>query len=127
MNIHALTPILNVSNLEQSFAWFEKLGWRKLWDYGDPPDFGAISNGGAEIFLCLDGQGCRAGPASAEGGWMSWWVESPAEVDAAYSLALKEKMTVTRPPTNMPWGVRECHIRHPDGHTFRIGAGSGSE
>ena len=34
-----LTPILNVSDMQQSFAWFEKLGWRKGWDWGDPPDF----------------------------------------------------------------------------------------
>jgi hypothetical protein len=20
----------------------------------------------------------------------------------------------------MPWGVREMHVRHPDGHVFRI-------
>jgi len=26
------------------------------------------------------------------------------------------------PPTDEPWGVREFHLRHPDGHTFRVGA-----
>ena len=29
-----LTPILNVSDIQQSFAWFEKLGWTKAWDWG---------------------------------------------------------------------------------------------
>ena len=24
------------------------------------------------------------------------------------------------PPTDEPWGVREMHVRHPDGHVFRI-------
>jgi hypothetical protein len=47
-----VTPILNDSSLEESFAWFEKLGWRKHWDFGDPPDFGAVLCGDAEIFLC---------------------------------------------------------------------------
>jgi hypothetical protein len=28
----AITPILNVSDMQQSFAWFEKLGWEKGWD-----------------------------------------------------------------------------------------------
>jgi hypothetical protein len=28
-----LTPILNVSSLQQSFGWFEKLGWTKAWDW----------------------------------------------------------------------------------------------
>lgn len=32
-----LTPILNVTDIEKSFAWFEKLGWKKQWDWGDPP------------------------------------------------------------------------------------------
>jgi hypothetical protein len=27
------------------------------------------------------------------------------------------------PPTDEPWGVREMHIRHPDGHVFRISKG----
>ena len=24
-------------------------------------------------------------------------------------------------PTDMSWGVREMHVRHPDGHVFRVG------
>ena len=54
---------------------------------------------------------------------MSWFLESPAEVDDTYRLALKQGITVTWPPTDEPWGIREFHIRHPDGHTFRVGAG----
>ena len=27
--------------------------------------------------------------------------------------------TYTWPPTDEPWGVRELHVRHPDGHVFR--------
>ena len=29
MKVQGLTPILNVANLDESFAWFEKLGWKK--------------------------------------------------------------------------------------------------
>jgi hypothetical protein len=36
-------------------------------------------------------------------------------------------MTVTHPPTNEVWGVREFHLRHPDGHTFRVSAGTREE
>jgi uncharacterized glyoxalase superfamily protein PhnB len=53
---------------------------------------------------------------------MSWWVKTPNEIDAAHALALKHNLAVTRPPTDEPWGVRECRIVHPDGHTFRISA-----
>jgi hypothetical protein len=36
MKAHALNPILNVSNIAESFAWFERLGWEKSWDWGTP-------------------------------------------------------------------------------------------
>jgi catechol 2,3-dioxygenase-like lactoylglutathione lyase family enzyme len=130
VRVEGLTPILNVSDIAESFVWFEKLGWKKCWDWGDPPTFGAVGNGECEIFLCQGAQGSRGGPMPQHPGdddtggvWMSWWVESPAAVDAAFSLALKNDLTVTWPPTDEPWGVREFHLRHPDGHTFRVSAG----
>jgi catechol 2,3-dioxygenase-like lactoylglutathione lyase family enzyme len=128
MHINGVVPILNVSDLTRSFAWFATLGWEKRWDYGDPPDFGAVGNGAFEIFLCLDCQGDRAGPDHADGGaWMSWFLGAPDEVDAVHALAVRHGLTITLPPTDMPWNVRECHIRHPDGHTFRVGSGLGEE
>jgi catechol 2,3-dioxygenase-like lactoylglutathione lyase family enzyme len=130
MKVEHLTPILSVSNIEESFAWFEKLGWKKGWDWGDPPTFGGVCSGESEIFLCQNGQGSRGGPMPQHlgdddtgGVWMSWFLPSRADVDAAYQLALEQGLIVTMPPTDEPWGVRECHIRHPDGHTFRVGAG----
>src|ERR1700730_1993956 len=54
-----LTPILNVSDIQQSFAWFEKLGWKKGWDWGSPPTFGGVCSGDCEIFLCQNAQGSR--------------------------------------------------------------------
>jgi catechol 2,3-dioxygenase-like lactoylglutathione lyase family enzyme len=130
MKVERVMPVLNVSNIKESFEWFEKLGWKKAWDWGDPPDFGAVSNGKNEIFLCLNGQGSRGGPMprfvwddDTGGVWMSWFLGSPAEVDAVYTRALEQGLTVTVPPMDMPWNVRECHIRHPDGHTFRVSGG----
>jgi catechol 2,3-dioxygenase-like lactoylglutathione lyase family enzyme len=134
MIVHRLTPILNVSNIEESFAWFEKLGWQKAWDWGDPPTFGGVCSGHTEIFLCQNGQGSRGGPSPRHTGdddtggvWMSWWLASPAAVDEAHELALKLGFTITWPPTDEPWGVREFHLVLPDGHTFRVSAGLGGE
>jgi catechol 2,3-dioxygenase-like lactoylglutathione lyase family enzyme len=134
MKLECLIPILNVSNINESFAWFEKLGWKKGWDWGNPPTFGGVSNGKSEIFLCQNGQGSRGGPMPRHvrdddtgGVWMSWFLASPDEVDEAYQLALEQGIIVTRPPTDESWGVRECHIRHPDGHTFRVSAGTKEE
>ncbi|WP_428276477.1 bleomycin resistance family protein [Candidatus Palauibacter sp.] len=127
-----LTPILNVSDLQESFAWFERLGWRKSWDWGDPPDFGGVVSGDSQIFLCQDCQGGRGrgavektfGPggddAADRGVWMSVWVD---DVDAVHQRCVEQGLEVTWPPTDMPWGVRETHVRHPDGHVFRISRG----
>jgi catechol 2,3-dioxygenase-like lactoylglutathione lyase family enzyme len=127
-----LTPILNVSDLQASFEWFGKLGWEKGWDWGSPPTFGAVCSGKCEIFLCQDGQGGRGRSARAttggdqesqagdKGVWMSVWVE---DVDAVHRRCLENGLEVTWPPTDEPWGVREMHVRHPDGHVFRISRG----
>lgn len=134
MYAKAITPILNVSNIQQSFAWFRKLGWEKGWEWGTPPTFGGVCSGECEIFLCLNGQGGRGegikrpsfGPGSDEaaetGVWMSIWVD---DVDAVYRRCLEQGIEVIWPPTDMPWKVREMHVRHPDGHVFRIGRGIG--
>jgi catechol 2,3-dioxygenase-like lactoylglutathione lyase family enzyme len=128
-----LTPILNVSDIQQSFTWFEKLGWTKGWDWGAPPSFGGVCSGDCEIFLCENGQGGRGqggsrttfGPESDEaaekGVWMSIWVD---DVDAVHKRCVENGLEVTWPPTNMPWNVREMHVRHPDGHVFRVSQGT---
>jgi len=45
MNAKQVTPILNVSDMVASFAWFAKCGWQKLWDWGTPPPFGVVRSG----------------------------------------------------------------------------------
>ena len=62
-----LTPILNVSDIAESFRWFERLGWKKGWDWGDPPTFGGVSSGECEIFLCEGAQGGRGNQCRRHG------------------------------------------------------------
>lgn len=134
MITHRINPILNVSDIQESFAWFEKLGWSKSWDWGDPVNFGGVCSGHCEIFLCEKGQGGRGrgtgkmtfGPTGDQSGdkgaWMSLWVD---DVDETYRHCVEQGLDVTWPPTDMPWNVREMHVRHPDGHVFRISKGLG--
>ncbi len=129
MKVKAITPILNVSNLKQSFEWFEQIGWEKKWDWGSPPSFGAVGAGECEIFLCKDGQGGRGkgdnthtfglngDETQDKGSWLSVWVDN---VDEVFNNAKTSGVEVVCDPEDMPWGVRECHLRHPDGHVFRV-------
>jgi len=132
MNAKHVTPILNVSDISASFAWFEKWGWRKCWDWGTPPTFGAVGSGECEIFLCVGGQGGHGRGANAstfgpdgdetadKGVWMSVWVN---DVDEVHKQCVAAGLDVTFPPADMPWNVREMHVRHPDGHVFRVSKG----
>jgi len=117
MKAELVVPVLNVSSIEQSFAWFAKLGWQRgfAWDPepGAAPVFGSVQCEDCEIFLCLDRQGGRG----EHGAWMSVWVD---DVDAVHERCLREGLEVTRGPVDEIWHVRECHVRHPDGHILRI-------
>ena len=134
MQAKRINPILNVSDIQQSFEWFEKFGWEKSWDWGDPPTFAGVCSGHCEIFLCLDGQGGRGkgantstfgekgGETADKGAWMSIWVD---DVDEVYRHCAEQGIEIMLDPADMPWNVREMHIRHPDGHIFRISQGLG--
>jgi uncharacterized glyoxalase superfamily protein PhnB len=111
----------------------EGLGAAAANEHGEA-GFGSVCSGKATIFLCLDGQGSRGtimpkfpGDDATDGVWMTWWLDSPADVNALYSIATSKGMIVTYPPTDEPWGVREFHLRHPDGHMFRVSAGLGEK
>jgi catechol 2,3-dioxygenase-like lactoylglutathione lyase family enzyme len=116
-----VSPILNVSDVAGSLEWFESLGWERgfTWPRGSKEiDFASVQGAGhTDIFLCLDGQGSRG---DTGGAWMTWWVSSPAEVDAVHDLAIELGYEVSRELKDEAWGVREFHLRHPDGHTFRV-------
>ena len=147
MPVDAVTPVLNISDIRQSFEWFELFGWERSFSWnqnglvGDGPEaatenehgpagFGGVCQGNATIFLCVDGQGSKGtrmpscpGADDTDGVWMTWWVTSRSEVDRYHEIALEHECIVTWPPTDEPWGVREFHLRHPDGHMFRVSCG----
>src|SRR5256885_3501721 len=108
MKAKGITPILNVSDIAASFAWFEKWGWKKAWDWGTPPRFGAVYSGEeVQIFLCQDAQGGRGkgmntttfqvdgDEAGDKGAWMSVWVE---DVDAVHRECVAAGLDVTFTP-----------------------------
>jgi hypothetical protein len=115
MEAKGLTPILNVSDIASTFAWFEKWGWKKLWDWGTPPTFGAVGSGKeACIFLCQGAQGGRSRGANTttfqqdgdeeddKGVWMSVWVD---DVDEMHKHCVAACLEITFPPTDICRGT----------------------
>lgn len=137
MAIKGIAPILNVSSVPGSIEWFERLGWKRgfTWNSGGAiadvalenehgeAEFGSVCAENSTIFLCRDGQGHRAVDASSEGTWMTWWIETRAQVRELHELAVQLGCEIAQPPRDEPWGICEFHLRHPDGHVFRCSCG----
>lgn len=126
MRVETAIPVLNVADLQASFGWFEKLGWKKDWEWGEPPDFGCVRSGDHEIFLCVNGQGSRGFDSSAKGGAEEsargvWLCLNVPDVDEVHRHCQAQGIPVTCAPADMPWNMREMLVIHPDGHVFRIG------
>jgi len=109
-----LTPILYVRDFAEAMNYYtQKLLFEKLWDWGDPPTFGAVRLGQVEIFFCLGGQG-------HPGTWLSIFVD---DVDDYFERIKRLGADVIFGPTDEPWGVREIHVRDPNQHVIRFGHG----
>ena len=115
MGVQSVTPVLNVSSIGDSFVWFEALGWQRGFSWnqagliGDGPNaaranehgdagFGSVCSGKATSFLCCGGQGSRGtimpkfpGDDETDGVWMSWWMESPTDVDRLHASAIEKR------------------------------------
>ena len=108
-----LTPILNVKSIPESLEYYiNVLGFKKDWDWEDPPSFASVSRDEVCIFFCQNGQG-------HPGTWMSIFVE---DVDGLYAEYQAKGAMIRQAPTTFSWGVREMNIEDPDGHRLRIGS-----
>jgi len=104
-------PILNVRDMAASMDYYvNKLGFEKLWDWGEPPTFGCVRRGKVQIFLCENGQG-------QSGTWMSIFMD---DVDALYEEYKQSGAIIRAAPKNYPWETREMRVEDLDGHTFRM-------
>src|SRR5690349_12391323 len=109
-----LTPILYVRDFNEAVRYYtEKLLFRKLWDWGAPPEFGAVALDKVEIFFCQGGQG-------KPGTWLSIFI---GDVDSYYEQIKALGADVILPPHDTPWGLREMNVRDLNEHVIRFGSG----
>jgi catechol 2,3-dioxygenase-like lactoylglutathione lyase family enzyme len=105
-------PILRVESLDASVAYYiERLGFRLQWR-SDP--LASVGRDRASLMLSEGDQG-HAG---------TWVWLSTSDVDALYAEFGAQGARLRHPPTNYPWGSRECQVTDLDGHVLRFGAES---
>jgi predicted enzyme related to lactoylglutathione lyase len=110
-DLSAAIPIFTVDNLRASQAYYrDVLGFTVEWEDGEPPDFGAVTRGDAVVFMC---QRCQGHPGA-------WIMMFTPDVDRLYAELERNGAIITRPPTNMPWRLREMLVHDPDGNTMRF-------
>jgi len=114
ISAECLTPILYVRDFAEAMNYYtKKLLFDRLWEWGNPPDFGAVRLDKVEIFFCLGGQG-------HPGTWLSIFVD---DVDDYLERITRLGAEVIQGPTDYPWGCREVHVRDPNQHVIRFSQG----
>jgi catechol 2,3-dioxygenase-like lactoylglutathione lyase family enzyme len=107
-------PILRVAHLDASVSYYtERLGFRVEWR-GDP--LASVVRDRMSLMLSQGDQG-------HPGTWL--WI-AVGNVDELYAELQARGAFLRHPPTNYPWGSRECQVTDPDGHVLRFGAESRS-
>jgi catechol 2,3-dioxygenase-like lactoylglutathione lyase family enzyme len=105
-------PIFRVENLDRSVAYYvERLGFQLQWRSAP---LASVRRGRTSIMLSEGDQG-------HPGTWV--WIAA-GDVDALYTELKARGARLRHPPTNYPWGSRECQVTDPDGHVLRFGAES---
>ena len=114
ISAECLTPILYVRDFAEAMNYYtEKLLFERLFEWGDPPEFGGVRLGKVEIFFCLNGQG-------HPGTWLSIFMD---DVDDYVERITRLGAEVIQGPTDYPWGCREANVRDPNQHVIRFSQG----
>jgi len=105
--------ILYVHDLRASQRYYhEQLGFKLDWTDGDPADFGAVSRGDTQLFMC---ERCQGHP----GTWV--FILTP-DVDKLHAELVKRGAKIQSAPADKPWHIREMQVADPDGNVLRIGS-----
>lgn len=113
MTFRHATPILRVSDLDASLAWYTGiLGFTLDWRDDDGNSFASVTRDRCNLFLASGDQG-------HPGSWM--WI-GVSDVDVLHQELLAKGARVRQAPVNFPWGSREMQLEDPDGNVLRLGS-----
>jgi catechol 2,3-dioxygenase-like lactoylglutathione lyase family enzyme len=108
--IENIAPILNVSDMARSLAFYvDILGFQNA-EWGNE-NFTSIHRDRTGFYLCKNGQG---GP----GTWA--WIGFDGDIFHLYEYLQNNAVKIKLPPTNFSWAY-ELQAEDPDGHVLRFG------
>ena len=139
--VQFVDPVINVKNVARSADWYRRILGLKV-EVAMPdrkkPSFVRMTTGdprGVAIMLG-DGSDPMSGKKAPEAmadaiaskkaqRVVSLYFRVDKDIDALYRSARRKGAKVISPPTDMPYGMREFHLRDPDGYDVAVGEETG--
>jgi predicted enzyme related to lactoylglutathione lyase len=121
LHLTGVSPVLLVSDLDRSVAYYgERLGF-ECEVYGEPPNFASASRDGVSILLALAPDSARLVPnwQIVENMWNVYIRVDDA--DAAYAEVQERGAPIDYTIYDAPHGFREFGVQDPDGHDIAFG------
>jgi uncharacterized glyoxalase superfamily protein PhnB/quinol monooxygenase YgiN len=120
-HLHGVQPVLPVPDVPAAADWFCRvLGFSVDFLHGEPPIYGRVKLGdrswGDPIYIHLEGTSEPIAPCGETR------LHCGHDLDALHRHVLAAGGTVSEPPADLPWGLREFTVLAPGGHRLVIGA-----
>jgi catechol 2,3-dioxygenase-like lactoylglutathione lyase family enzyme len=108
-NVH---PGLAVADIGKAVEFYtEKLGFKLIFTWGEPPTFAGVNLGGKQIFL-------QTGTPDPKGCFVYFLVD---DADALHEFHRVNGVEVAEPPGDRAYGIRDYSVRDLDGYYLTFG------
>jgi uncharacterized glyoxalase superfamily protein PhnB len=117
--LSAAEPELFVTDIKAACTWFaDKLGFKVVFTYGEPPFYGQVKRDNAPINLRLVCEPVYVGDIREREELLSasMTVDSAAEIKQLFLQYQAAGVDFFRPLKQEPWGARTFIVRDPDGN-----------
>ena len=138
--VEFVDPVLTVKNVARSAEWYRRMLGLKVAmtmpEKSKKPSFIRLVNDAGAAFMVGNGSDAMAGTKApkevteAVASRMApkvvgFYFRVDKDIDALYRSARRKGAKVLSPPTDMPYEMREFHLRDPDGYDVGIGQPTG--
>jgi catechol 2,3-dioxygenase-like lactoylglutathione lyase family enzyme len=108
-NVH---PGLAVTDIDAAVKFYtEKLGFKLIFTWGEPPTFAGVNLGGKQIFL-------QTGTPDPKGCFVYFLVD---DADALHEFHVANGVEVAEPPGDRDYGIRDYSVRDLHGYYLTFG------
>ena len=118
-------PVICTSDVSSTIKYLvETLGFTKDWAWGEPPAYGAVKAGPAEIYITYDPDVANAIAEHGLAPDVFLWVK---DIESVYASHRANHAEIFEELSLRPWGVQQYVVREPNGYHLKIAENCGPE